>query len=102
MTNQEIDEIISKGQKDGETLYSVANALFKTSIAFIWIIGLTGAMLTIIAGYYSGFWIALGVILVTAILCAIGYAFAVFSSHGAKVLVHILFSNLAIIYRDKK
>lgn len=102
MTNDEIAEVISKGQADGATLYRVADALYKVAIAFNWLFGILGVVLTFVAASKGGFGPALGVFLVTLLICAIGYAAAVFGSHGAKVVVHILFSNLAILERGQK
>ena len=102
MTNDEIAEVVSKGQEDGATLYRVADALYKVAMAFNWLIGILGVVLTFVVGSKGGFGPALAVLLVTAVICAMGYAIAVFGSHGAKVLVHILFSNLAILERAKK
>lgn len=102
MTNDEIAEVVLKGQEDGIKLYRLADALYKVAMAFNWLIGILGLMLTFVAGSKEGFGPALGVFLVTIILCAIGYAAAVFGSHGAKVLVHVLFSNLAIIDMGQK
>ncbi len=102
MTNNEIAEVISKGQEDGATLYRVADALYKVVMVFIWLIGIMGVVLTFFAGSNGGFGPALGVFLVTVVICAFGYASAVLGSHGIKVLVHILFSNLAILDRGQK
>ncbi len=102
MTNDEIAEIISKGQADGATLYRVADTLYKIVITFNWLFGILGAVLTFVAAREGGFAPALGVFLATLLICAIGYAAAVFGSHGAKVVVHILFSNLAILERGQK
>lgn len=102
MTNEEIAEVISKGQEDGATLYRVADALYKVAMAFNWLIGILGVVLTFVAGSKGGFGPALGAFLVTVIICAVGYATAVFGSHGAKVLVHILFSNLAILDKGQR
>ncbi len=102
MTNDEIAEVISKGQEDGATLYRVAAALYKYVMAFIWLIGMLGVVLTFVAGSNDGFGPALGVFLVTVVICAFGYATAVLGLHGAKVLVHLLFSNLAILDRSQK
>jgi hypothetical protein len=102
MTNDEIAEVIAKGQKDGEKLYRVADALYKVAMVFNSLIGISGVVLTFFAGSRGGFGPALGVFLLTVVICAIGYAAAVFGSHGAKVLVHILFSNLAILYKGQK
>ena len=102
MTDNEIAEVIAKGQEDGATLYRVADALYNVAMVFNWLIGIVGIVLTFIAGSKGGFGAALGVFLVTVVICAIGYAIAVFGSHGAKVLVHILFSNLAILDKGQK
>ena len=102
MTNDEVAEVISKGQEDGATLYRVADALYKVAMAFNWLICVLGLVLTFVAGSKGGFGAALGVFLLTVVICAIGYATAVFGSHGAKVLVHILFSNLAILDKGQK
>ena len=102
MTDNEIAEVISKGQEDGATLYRVADALYKVAMAFNWLIGILGVILAFVAGNSGGPGPALGVVLITVVICAIWYATAVFGSHGAKVLVHILFSNLAIIDKGQK
>jgi hypothetical protein len=102
MTNEEIAEVILKGQGDGATLYRVADALYKVAMVFNWLIGIIGVVLTFVAGKIGGFEPALGVFLATVVICCIGYAVAVFGSHVSKVLVHILFSNLAILDRDQK
>ncbi len=102
MTNNEIAEVISKGQKDGATLYRVADVLYKVVMALNWLIGILGVVLTYVAGSDGGFGPALGVFLVTVVICALGYVSAVLGSHGVKVLVHLLFSNLAILDRSQK
>lgn len=102
MTDNEIAEVISKGQEDGATLYRVADALYKVVMVINWLIGILGVILAFVAGDSNGLGAAIGVVLITVVICAIGYAVAVFGSHGAKVLVHILFSNLAILDKGKK
>ena len=102
MTNDEIKEVISKGQADGATLYRVADALYKVAIVFNWLFGILGIVLTFVAASNGGFGPALGVFLVTLLICSLVYAAAVFGSHGAKVVVHLLFSNLAILERGQK
>lgn len=102
MTNDEIAEVKSKATADGATLYRVADAFYKVAIVFNWLIAIAGVILTFVAGNAAGIGGALAVLLTTAIICAICYAAAVFGSHGAKVLVHILFTNLVIIESAKK
>ncbi len=102
MTDNEIAEVISKGQEDGATLYRVADVLYKVAKVINWLIGILGVILAFVAGGSNGLGAAMGVVLITVVICSVGYAVAVFGSHGAKVLVHILFSNLAILDKGKK
>jgi cation transport ATPase len=102
ITNDQIAEVISKGQVDGEMLFRVADAFYKIVILINLLIGILGIILTFVYGSKVGFGLALGTFLMTLLTCAIVYTAAVFVSHGAKVLVHILFSNLAILERGSK
>jgi CHASE2 domain-containing sensor protein len=103
MTNAEIEEVILKGQHDGAKLYRVADWLYKIFIIFNWIIGIVGSILTVLAlSKEDGKGIALGILLATAIICFAGYVSAVIGSNTLKVLVNILFSNLAILDRNRK
>lgn len=102
MKVEEINELMAKGQQDGVQLFAVANALYKVSMALVAIIGFAGVILFFVALNNAGFGPALGVAIVTAAICAIGYAIAVMGSNGAKVLVHLLFSNLAILDKMKE
>ena len=102
MTNDEIQEIISKGKSDGATLFRVAALIHKVSTVFIWIFGLLGIGLVVAAmsnaGLLGGLAALFGVLLVVGIL----YAVSVMASHTMLVLVHILFSNLALLERGGK
>ena len=100
MTNEEIGELLTKGKQDGAVLYRVADAVYRVAIALNWIVAIIGILLTIAIGGSMGFAAALGVAFLTLIVCAAGYAGAVLGSHGAKVLVHLLFSNLAILEKE--
>lgn len=102
MTNDEMKEIVVKGQQDGAQLFRVANAIYQVSMAFNILIGAAGVLLFFVAITSAGFGPALGVAIATAAICAIGYAGAVLGSNGAKVLVHILFTNMAILEKDRK
>jgi len=102
MKVEEINELMEKGQQDGAKLFAVANAIFKVSIALVKIIGLAGVILFFVTLSKAGFGPALAVAIATAIICAIGYALAVLGSNGAKVVVHLLFSNLAILEKMRE
>ena len=102
MTNEEITELMVKGKQDGAQLYTVENALYKVSIIFVVVIGLAGFFLFFITFGSSGIGPAIAVAIGTATICAIGYAFSVLAYNGAKVIVHLLFSNLAILEKMKE
>ena len=97
MTNTEIDEIVSKGQTDGATLYKVVDILHRITIVLNWLIAAVGVVLSFFAANSVGFGGFIAGLFFTSIFCAILYAGAVLSSHGAKVLVNISFSNLALL-----
>ena len=102
MTNEEINELLTKGQIDGATLYRVADALYKVTITFNWIIAVCGVIAMLVLGMNGNVGVALGVLFITIMFCFFGYAAAVFCSHGAKVIVHLLFTNLAILGMETK
>jgi hypothetical protein len=102
MTNDEISELMAKGQHDGAQLFRVADVIYKVSIALNFIIGIAGVILFFVAMSSAGIGPALAVAIVTAAICAIGYALAVLGSNGAKVLVHLLFANLALLDKQQE
>jgi hypothetical protein len=53
-------------------------------------------------GGAAAFFIGVGILIATAVTCVIQYAAAVLTTHGAKVLVHLLYSNLAIMDQENK
>lgn len=102
MKDEEVSELMLKGRQDGAQLFVVANALYKVSVALIFIVAAAGIVLFFVALNTAGFGVALAVGIATATICAIGYALAVLGSNGAKVIVHLLFSNLAILEKMKE
>ena len=102
MTNDEIKELMGKGQSDGAQLYRVADVLYKVTIVLNIIVGIAGVVMFFVAMSNKGFGPALAVAIVTVVLCAIGYAIAVLGSNGAKVLVHLLFANLALLDKQRE
>lgn len=101
MTNEELQELMDKGKQDGVQLFKVANAIYKVSIILNFIIAIAGVILFAVAINSAGFGPALAVAIVTAAICTIGYALAVLGSNSAKVLVHLLFSNLALLQKQR-
>lgn len=101
MNNYEIDELMSKSRQDGAQLFAVADAIYKVSIFILILIGIAGLVLFFVAFSAGGLGPALAVAIGTAAICAIGYALSVLGSNLAKVIVHLLFSNLAILQKMK-
>ena len=97
VTNEEISEIVVKGQQDGAQLFRVADAIYSVLIGLDVVVGILGVLLFFTAMDRNGIGPALGVAIATTIICAVGYAGAVLTSNMAKVLVHLLFSNLALL-----
>ena len=96
MANQdEINEIVRKGKNDGVKLINVSATIYTVLIVFNWILGVGGGIGSFVLMSKEGFGpgIALGIGVV--VICSIIYAGAVLSTHVAKVLVHLLFANLA-------
>jgi len=101
ITTQEREELVRNAREDGKRLYQVVQSIYKFLITVNWIMGIIGGFsgLYIIAERYGygGLFGGITCWVFTAIYCAGTYVFAVLVTHGAKVLVHILFSNLAIM-----
>lgn len=104
-------EIITAGQEDGQRLFMVSTAIYKSLIILNYVLGVIGSLAGLgmliggMAARYGGGTFALAglaILVVTAVVCAINYAVAVLSTHVAKVLVHLLFANLAIMEQGAK
>lgn len=103
MANQvEINEIVSKGKSDGVKLINVSATIYTVLIVFNWILGVGGGIGALVLmskeGFGSGVALGIGVV----VICSIMYAGAVLSTHVAKVLVHLLFANLAMLDRGQQ
>ncbi len=107
ITPQECDELVRKGREDGKRLFQVVEGMYKFLITMNWVIGIVGGLIglgLLVKGLSSDFLGSGAEVLagiaclgLTALYCVGLYAAAVLMTHGAKVLVHILFSNLAIM-----
>jgi len=106
MEAHELQEISHQSREDGERLYRVATSIYKVWIILIFIAGGIGILASVgimlaSMGSYSFhvefIFMGLGMLIATAIFCALNYAAAVLSTHFAKVLVHQLFTNLALL-----
>jgi hypothetical protein len=106
MTMEEKSELAKLSRKDGKRFFSVVEGMYKFMIAMNWVLAIVGGLVALgivmkgMGEEYGGTPVILsGLVLLvaTAFVCATNYAVAVLTTHGAKVLVHILFSNLAIM-----
>ena len=96
----------SDARRDAQRLYDVATTIYNVWMFFgVWLPAIVGgiAALVILLGGLStqsgggaglGAIGALGIAGVTAIICIINYAFAVMSTHIAKVLAHLLLNAI--------
>lgn len=101
MKENEINEIFAKGQADGVRLFRVSEIIYKVLVVFNWIFAIAGGILSVVIFGSTSAVGGVVMLLVTITVCAILYAVAVLSTHIAKVLVHILFSNLAIMLKGQ-
>jgi len=101
ITTQEREELVRNAREDGKRLFQVVEGIYKFLIAVVKVVGAIGGIFGLYlmsqSGFGGGLFVGLMCWLMTAIYCVGTYVFAVLTTHGAKVLVHILFSNLAIM-----
>lgn len=97
ISQHEIDEIVSKGKSDGVKLINVSSTIYTVLIVFNYILAIGGGIGTVAMMNKSGFGGGLAFGVGVMVLCSIIYAAAVLSTHVAKVLVHLLFANLAML-----
>ena len=80
--------------------------MYKFMITMNWVSAIVGGLLGLacvidgLSQRYGGAPIIVSgavVLVATAFVCSANYAVAVLTTHGAKVLVHIMFSNLVIM-----
>jgi len=105
ITLEEKSELAQLSRADGKRFYRVVEGLYRYLIVMNWVTGIIGGLVAIIAmmsGGIYGLLAGLIVLAVTGFVCAGNYVFAVLTTHGAKVLVHILFSNLAIMEAQQR
>jgi Na+/melibiose symporter-like transporter len=97
ITSQERDELVRFGREDGRRFYQVVQGIYRFLIIANWVTASFGALFAVILLFQREFFGAVVLLVSTAFSCAALYIIAVLVTHGAKVLVHILFSNLAIM-----
>lgn len=95
ITAEERAELLRKGREDGARLFRVSQVLYQVMIGIVALLGVGGVILALALMGQQGVVAGLAALLVTAVICLVVYALAVLSTHGAKVLVHLLFSSLA-------
>lgn len=104
ITPQERDELGRKAREDGKRLFRVVESIYRYLIALNWVMAAIGTLIGVVfilkgvfQWEFSSMIPGILVLIMTMIYCSSLYVFAVLITHGAKVLVHILFSNLAIM-----
>ena len=102
ITQQEKDELAQRSRQDGLRLFKVAEGIYKFLITMNWITCIAGVAAAIVAfamsdGSSFGVSSGLMILLLTIFACIVNYVVAVLSTHIAKVLVHLLFTNVAIM-----
>lgn len=99
MEHSDLQELLNKGKEDGAKLYLVADALHKLAITVIAILAIVGLIAGFAAMQNAGFVAGVVVFALVSVLCLLLYAFDVIITNTSKVLVHILFANLAVVER---
>ena len=104
ITIEEKSELAQLARQDGKRLFGVVEGIYKYLIIWNWVMGIAGGLVGFVSFNMGriGFLTGIVVWLATASACAANYVFAVLATHGAKVLVHILFSNLAIMEAQQR
>ncbi len=97
MENSDIEEIIAKGQNDGKVLYRIVDLLQKIATAIEIIIGIMLLVVSVFVLENEGFGAFITVLIISAIFLALLRAGGLILTNTAKILVHTLFSNLAIL-----
>ena len=96
LTKEEASELIEKSREDGLKLHDVANYIYNISMIANFIIGIGGFVL-FIATLDTNKSLAFLILLGTAIGCFTYYITTIIITHLLKVLVHLLFSNIALL-----
>lgn len=104
ITIEEKSELAQLARQDGKRLFGVVEGIYKYLIVWTWVMGIAGGLVGFVSFSMGRSGLIAGIVvwLATASACAVNYVFAVLATHGAKVLVHILFSNLAIMEAQQR
>ena len=99
MNIDDMKSLSEKTREDGGRLFAVSEWLFKAGMTVIWVIAIVAGIATIALISQGSFGIGMGLILALAAtaLCFFIYIVTVLSTHVAKVLVHLSFSNIALL-----
>lgn len=102
MEDSDVVELIEKSRSDGAQLYSVADSLHKLAIFLIGVFAILGVILAFGVMINVGFLAGLAAFIFVGFVCFVLYAADILATNGLKVLVHILFSNLALMQKGLK
>ena len=97
MNVDDIKSLSEKTREDGKRLYGVCEFLYSAAMIGCVAFGFIGIIFTFLAlDKLGGVW-GLIIFFITLAICAATYIFAILSTHFGKVLVHISFSNVAVL-----
>ena len=97
METLDINEIVEKGKTDGRDLYRAVNFLHKLGNIIIAILTIAALIFSFYTLTNEGFLGFILIVLISALVISVVYAIHLITTNIAKVLVHTLFSNLAIL-----
>lgn len=102
MNVDDIKSLSEKTRVDGKRLYGVCEFLYGAAMIGCVTFGFIGMICGFLAlEKLGGLW-SIIIFFITLAICAVTYIIAVLSTHFGKVLVHISFSNVAVLEQFSK
>ncbi|WP_295553018.1 hypothetical protein [Limnohabitans sp. Rim8] len=102
LLQKDIDELFLKSKEDGSRLYATADSLHKLFQKLLIFVGAIGVIIGFIAMEKMTFFAGVIIITITLAICFLIYMLQIIVTNSSKVLVHILFTNLAILEKEKQ
>ena len=98
MNKAEIDEINLMSKIDGKKLLTALKFFDKLNYIFLILCALCGLLTSIaVASTFNSNFLGVSILIATAIFTSAIYYIQIIFSSTSKILIHILFSNLAIL-----
>jgi hypothetical protein len=102
LPKEDIDELFLKSKEDGSKLYATADSLHKLFQRILILVGAIGIIIGLIAMQEMTFLAGIIIIAITLAFCFLVHMIQIVVTNSSKVLVHILFTNLAILEKAKQ